>query len=602
MKRTLFPIALVLAATSANAQLKSVWDCMTPSSNGHSMRVAVAPDGGVYAMAVDNELENIRITKTDSNGMFKWSKRMSSAQPWRCHITADSLGNPYVAISLGNEMTSVSRLNATNGGVVWAQTFEANDGGGLVCDPQNNIVYGGQYNLKPLFVKFNPNGDTLFSRTVDLGYHKVHSLAIAGNGTIFGTTSTGETENGSVILTPNGTVQATRVWSNYVTYQANNIAYEAVAAIDNNGRCYAVESNTDLTHIRIRPIEVNNTPAPIEIEDPARLIHAYQYFAKFDAQNRMALSYTSGDINHTKVVTHWLEFQGATIKSQKTVTIKPDPNFQFSSMNADVDQFGQAYVAASLKLDGGWTGKNQLYALNADSANPIWKSDFGPAHNNLYPPALGVGRWGQVACANHLGDRTIEQIRGTRQIGLRNVTINGYGFTGGKTITGTLSMYGSFGDARNITLTSSSNYASIAPQTTMPAGEIQVPISIDLLATSIRRAVRIEAKLGGITRSVVFYIEPPVVNSLALYPTTIKGGGSVNATARIDGLAPMGGIQVSLTSDNPAAQIPGSVLIERDATTKTFKFNTAPVSQSKLVKLTATTGTVTKTAYLTVTP
>lgn len=601
MKRTILPLALAIAAAPAQAQLKSIWDYTLPSSNGNSMRVAVAPDGGVYAMAVDTETENIRITKTDSKGIQQWSKRVSSTQPWNCHIAVDKNGNPYTSISLGGAMTAVSRLNAETGAVVWAETFEANKGGGLAFDPQNNVVYAGKSNLRPYIVKFNPQGQTMFARSVDMAWHGVHSLAIAENGTIFVTTTTTQTENGAIILSPNGTVQANRTWENYVTYQIYNIAYESVAAIDNNGRCYAIESRTDRTGMRIRPIEVNATPAPIEFDDPDG-IRAYQYYAKFDSKNRMVLTYGVGDVYNTKIHAKWLELQGSTIKSQKSVTITPDPNFRFNSHYSDVDSYGQAYIAASLQLDGGWTGKNQLYALDADNAAPIWRTDFGPAHELLYPPAVGVGRWGQVACANHLGDRTVELIRGTRQYGLRNVTINGPAFTGGKTVTGTVSMYGDTEDARTITLTSSSVYAKIAPQVTIPAGEIQAPISVDLIPSPIRRAVRIEAKLGGITRNTVFYIEPPVPASVVLFPTTIKGGGSANATTWLNGAAPYGGLEVALATDDLAAATANSLLVERNKLSKSFKVHTLAVSQTKIIKISATANNVTKTAFLTVTP
>lgn len=601
MKRTLLPVALAVMATSAQAQLKSVWDYTQPSNGGHSMRVSVAPDGGVYSMAVDGDTENIRITKTDSNGICKWTKRVASTQPWNCHIAVDSMGNPYTSISLGGAMTSVSRLNPATGTVVWSEVFEANSGGGLAFDPQNNPVYAGKSNLRPYVVKFNPQGQVIFATSVDMAWHYTSSLAISENGRIFITTSNGKKENGAVILTPNGTIQVTRLWENFViAYDIYEVAYEAMAAIDNNGNCYAVERSSSRTFLRIRPIEVNATPQPIEIQDPEQ--QPGRFHAEFDAKNRMILVNGSGDVYNTSIVSRWLEFQGATLKSGKMVKVMPDPSFRFTDINVAVDQFGQAYVAASLKLDGGWTGKNQVYALDIDSASPIWKTDFGPAHSLLYAPAVGVGRWGQVAASNQLGDQMTELIRGTRQYGLRNVTINGYGFTGGKTITGTVSMYGDYGDPRTIQMTSNSAYAKIAPQVTIPAGQLQAPISVELLPTTIRRAVRIEAKHGGITRNTVFYVEPPVVSALAIYPPSIRGGGTVNATARINGIAPFGGIEVALASDNSAAQMPMNVMIDRNATAKSFQFSTAPVSQSTIVKLTATTGTVTKTTFLTVNP
>src|SRR5882672_9094448 len=101
---------------------------------------------------------------------------------------------------------------------------------------------------------------------------------------------------------------------------------------------------------------------------------------------------------------------------------------------------------------------------------------------------------------------------------------------------------------------------------------------------------------------------PPTLSlsSLTLNPTSVIGGAqSSTGTATLNGLAPGGGAQVALSSNNSAASVPSSVTVVAGAPGApgaTFPVSTSAVAASTPVIISASYGGVTLTATLTVNP
>jgi len=90
--------------------------------------------------------------------------------------------------------------------------------------------------------------------------------------------------------------------------------------------------------------------------------------------------------------------------------------------------------------------------------------------------------------------------------------------------------------------------------------------------------------------------------SLTMNPATVTGGNPSTGTVTLNGQAPVGGEQVSLSSSNTAvATVPTSVTVPAGATTATFPVNTSAVATSTTVTISAS-GSGTQTTSLTVTP
>ncbi len=91
------------------------------------------------------------------------------------------------------------------------------------------------------------------------------------------------------------------------------------------------------------------------------------------------------------------------------------------------------------------------------------------------------------------------------------------------------------------------------------------------------------------------------LQSLALNPTTVTGGTSVQGTLALNSPAPTGGAIVTLMSSNTlAATVPATVTIAAGATSTTFTVTTKTVTANAGVTISAIYAGVTKTAALTV--
>jgi len=94
----------------------------------------------------------------------------------------------------------------------------------------------------------------------------------------------------------------------------------------------------------------------------------------------------------------------------------------------------------------------------------------------------------------------------------------------------------------------------------------------------------------------------PTLSSLAVNPTSVKGGSASTGTVTLSGPASSGGAVVYLTSSASAATIPASVTVAAGAANATFTVNTSAVTTSTPATISASYAGVTKTASLTVTP
>lgn len=152
---------------------------------------------------------------------------------------------------------------------------------------------------------------------------------------------------------------------------------------------------------------------------------------------------------------------------------------------------------------------------------------------------------------------------------------------------------------------SSSNpsVASVPASILVPAGSSTVNFTISTSSVTGSTPVVISATYAGATRTATLSVNAAAsLRSLTLSPSSVAGGGTTTMnTISLTGPAPAGGTVVRLSSSRSVAAVPASVVIPAGATSVKFAVKTAPVSWQVTVRVTATLGTVVKTAYLTVT-
>ncbi len=94
----------------------------------------------------------------------------------------------------------------------------------------------------------------------------------------------------------------------------------------------------------------------------------------------------------------------------------------------------------------------------------------------------------------------------------------------------------------------------------------------------------------------------PALSALALTPASVTGGASASGTVTLNGAAPAGGAQVTLSSSSPAAAVPASVTVPAGETSASFSVTTSTVATSTTVTISGSLGGGTQSASLSVVP
>jgi hypothetical protein len=157
-----------------------------------------------------------------------------------------------------------------------------------------------------------------------------------------------------------------------------------------------------------------------------------------------------------------------------------------------------------------------------------------------------------------------------------------------------------------VTLNSASSVATVPASVTVAQGNTTATFAITTTAVTTSTSASITASAGGVTQTTTLTVTPPPpaasLSAVALNPTSVVGGTSSQGTVTLTGAAPAGGLIVSLSSNNTAATVPGSVTVTSGSTAANFTVTTTAVGAATPVTITATNAGVTRTASLSVTP
>ena len=174
---------------------------------------------------------------------------------------------------------------------------------------------------------------------------------------------------------------------------------------------------------------------------------------------------------------------------------------------------------------------------------------------------------------------------------------------GGKGAIGTVTLSGpalSSGDV--VTLSSNTATVGVPSSVTVPAGQTTATFAISTQPVGTTTLANISATFGGVSASAQLTVVPDSVQSLTLSPGTVMGGSPSTATVVLSHPAGTSGVLVNLSSNNPAATMPGSVTVAAGQTTATFTVTTIPVGSQTAVTITASFAGTSQSATLTINP
>ena len=195
---------------------------------------------------------------------------------------------------------------------------------------------------------------------------------------------------------------------------------------------------------------------------------------------------------------------------------------------------------------------------------------------------------------------------------LSTVTLQTPSVLGGHTTTGTVTLTGPApAGGASVWVNGSMEGQVVTPPggITVPAGSTSANFTITAPQVSQTYWVMIQASYGADSgmHGAVLQIDPsqpavPDLYAMGLDAVSVIGGASLHGTVGLATPAPTGGTTVFLSSSDPAARVPASVVVAASNSANSFTITTSPVSTFTSVQISAQSGSVTKSQWISVYP
>lgn len=174
---------------------------------------------------------------------------------------------------------------------------------------------------------------------------------------------------------------------------------------------------------------------------------------------------------------------------------------------------------------------------------------------------------------------------------------------GGNTATGTVTLDGPAGPKGAIVALSSSATAASAPPTvTVASGQSTATFTVHTSGVGAPLNSIIAATLNGKSFTTAISINPASLATVAVSPSIVTGGSTVNGTVFLSGNAASSGVTVTLESNCPDVIVPASLSLASGQSQLSFSIKTLPVTSQKVATIIATSGAVSTAATLVVNP
>lgn len=159
---------------------------------------------------------------------------------------------------------------------------------------------------------------------------------------------------------------------------------------------------------------------------------------------------------------------------------------------------------------------------------------------------------------------------------------------GGQAISASVSLTGNAGTGGlKVDLSVNDPSASVPSSVTVPFGQLFGAFSISTFPVTDDRTVTIRASADGLVKTKQITVERPRLSAVLMTPSSFAGGENVSGTVRLTGIAPVGGISVSLTSSDAAVSVPATVVVDAGKSEVTFEATVLPVTADKDVEISA---------------
>ncbi len=153
----------------------------------------------------------------------------------------------------------------------------------------------------------------------------------------------------------------------------------------------------------------------------------------------------------------------------------------------------------------------------------------------------------------------------------------------------------------DMSLSSSDVHAKVPATVHINAGSFSTTVTVTTSSGAATVTATIKATQSGVSKTATLTIKPtPQPTAVTLSPSTLLGGSNSTATVKINGPAPTGGADISLSSSNVHAKVPATVHINAGSSSTTVTVTTSAGAATVTAVIKAACSGVAKSATLTI--
>jgi trimeric autotransporter adhesin len=267
---------------------------------------------------------------------------------------------------------------------------------------------------------------------------------------------------------------------------------------------------------------------------------------------------------------------------------------------------GAGNVSCTVTLNGGAPAGGLAVGLTSSSANLVVPASVTvPAGSNnttfaAQASAVNANVTAVITAAAN-GSSPTASILLTPIILVSSLTCNPAAMTGAGAVSCTVSLNGVPG-AGGLVVGLAGNAASVTgpASVTVPAGSNSASFTAQVSAVSANATVVITATANGSsqTASIALTASPILVSGLTCTPAAMSGAGTVNCTISLNGVAPAGGLAVTLTSSSASLVVPATVTVSAGASSASVAAQASAVSANVTAVVTASANSSSQTASI----
>lgn len=297
----------------------------------------------------------------------------------------------------------------------------------------------------------------------------------------------------------------------------------------------------------------------------------------------------------------------ATIGSSSqtaTMFVTPSPVYSISSAASEV--YGGEPTTGTIKLKGSAGPQGAAIVVVANNNNvslPSVTVAAGETSTTFTINSLPVSASQQVKLTATYGGAAVTTVITISPYPLTSISTNVTTAYGGQSLTGTVKIAGDAGpQGSTVTLSSSSTLVKVPASVLIGAAKTSATFTPVCSPVSFDTSVTLTAKNWLITKTTQLTLVPAPLSSLKVAASQLVGGVSGTGTVTLNALAGPSGDKINLSSDSGFVKVPSSITVPANATSASFTIETTGVNAATAATVTATFGSSTKTASLTLEP